>query len=190
MHLAQAEIEQFYQLWYALVWGINEKHKVIPHFTKPVYGKRITVSQREFMRIRDKMWEHPKWIARFLKENDNEEFTEQERGIILSWSEYFVPGRFIIMRHLKNYSVFMRISENEPMMLYGAKGISDSFKDICQGNIHLMVETVLIPFGDKIIYDTFLASSNISFGSGMRESLNDEYRTAKQNYGIITSLCG
>lgn len=188
MHLEQNEIEQFYKLWYALVWGINETHKVIPNFPKPVYGKRITISQEEFMHIRDKMWENPAWIDAFLSKNDNGEFTEQERSLIISWRKKFIKSKFVIMRHLKHYSVFMRISKKEPIKLYGVNGISDSFKDICQGYVPIMVSTVLIPFGGKIIYDTFLVSNNISFGPGIRETFNTDYKKAKEHFGIITTL--
>ena len=188
MHLTQVEIEEFYKLWYGLVWGVNEKQKVIPHFSKPVYGTRVTVSQEDFMKIRDEMWKNPKWIDNFLKQSDNGEFTEKQRGTILSWSKNFVNGQFVIMRHLKNYSVFMQIAENEPVKLYGVNGISDTFKDTCHGGTHVMVEVVLIPFGDKIIYDTFLVTNHISFGSGTQKIFNNEYKVSKDKHGIITSL--
>jgi len=188
MHLTKIEIEQFYRLWYSLVWEINERHKVIPHFERPFYGTRVAVSQQDFMMIRDKMWENPKWIDEFLKLNDNGEFTEKERGIILSWRNHYICDRFVIMRHLKNYSVFMHISEKEPIKLYGVVGISDSFKDMCDGFFPIMVEVVLLPFGDKIIYDSFLVSNHISFGPGIRETFNTDYKNAKEKFGIITSL--
>jgi hypothetical protein len=49
-------------------------------------------------------------------------------------------------------------------------------------------KTVLLPFKDRIVYDGLLESYNLSFGPGIRRSLNDDYRQAKRNYGIITSL--
>ena len=188
MKLTQVEIEQFYKLWYELVWGINEKQKVIPRFPKPVYGTRITISQEEFAKIRDKMWKNPKWIDNFLNQNDNGEFTEQEREIIFSWRKNFISGHFAIMRHLKNYTVFMHLSENVPIKLYGVNGISDTFKDMFQGETHILVEGAIIPFGDKIIYDTFLSLKNISFGSGMLNTFNNDYKLSKDKHGIITSL--
>lgn len=188
MHLTQIEIEHFYKLWYSLIWGINKKHKVIEHFSKPVYGKKVTVSQSEFKQIRDKMWDNPKWIDEFLKDNDNGEFTEQERGTILSWRKHFIKDRFVITRHLKNYSVLMSISENQPITLYGVNGISDSFNDMFQGIHPILAEIVLIPFGNKIIYDTFCVTYNLSFGSNIKKNINMEYRIAKSSKGVITSL--
>ncbi|MEG2686953.1 MAG: hypothetical protein RR954_07525 [Christensenellaceae bacterium] len=188
MHLTQVQIEQFYKLWYSLVWSVNEKHRVIPHFPKPVYGTKIPVSQREFMMIRDKMWGNPKWIKQYINEKGKNDFTEQECRTILDWSENHISGKFVIMRHHKNYSVFMHIPENGAVKLYGVKGISDSFKDICQEQTNILVDAVLIQFQDKIIYDTFLVSDNVYFGAGIRETFRNDYNQSKQAYGIITSL--
>ncbi|WP_317854480.1 hypothetical protein [Chakrabartyella piscis] len=187
MNLSQKEIEQFYKLWYTLVWRINKKHKVIPFFPKPIYENGLMVSQEKFMEVRDKMWENPQWIDEFLAEYNNGEFTEKEREIIQSWREHFIKDRFIIVKHLKNYSVFMRASENQ-VILYGAMGISDSFHTICRGEAPLFVSTVLIPFGDKIIYDTFLVMNNIHFGTSLRKGILNDYRKAKADRGIITSI--
>lgn len=188
MHLTQKDIELFYKLWYALTWGINEMQGVIPRFEKPVYGTRINVLMEDFAKIRDKMWDSPNLIDDFLKENDNGELSEQERAIIMSWRNHYIRDRFVIMRHLKNYSVFMRISEDEPAKLYGVTGISDSFKDMCREQTHILVEIVLIPFGDRIIYDSLLAPYDVSFGSSIRKTFNDDYKESKTKFGIITNL--
>jgi hypothetical protein len=51
-----------------------------------------------------------------------------------------------------------------------------------------MTETVLLPFKDRIIYDGLLSGYNISFGGGMKRMLNDSYRQAKAQLGIVTTL--
>ena len=48
-----------------------------------------------------------------------------------------------------------------------------------------VVEAVLLPFKDKIIYDSFLGARNISFGKGVRDSIKDAYEQAKVKTGII-----
>jgi len=188
MHLTQKEIEQFYKLWYALIYGVNKIHKVLPSFNKPVYGTNVDVSQEQFCAIRDEMWNNPQWIDEFLKMHDDGEFTESERAIIYSWRKKFVRSRFVIMKHLAKYSVLMSFGDEKETKLYGALGISDSFKDMCDSYAPIMVDAVLLPFGEKIIFDSFIASYNISFGSGMRASLKDTYDEVKFSNGIITSL--
>jgi hypothetical protein len=53
-----------------------------------------------------------------------------------------------------------------------------------------MVETALLPFKDKIIYDGLLSSPGpaIAFGPGIRGMLNETYQQAKDRHGIVTTL--
>jgi len=51
-----------------------------------------------------------------------------------------------------------------------------------------MLETVLLPFEDKIVYDSFFSSYNVSFGKGIRETLEIDYNNAKNTYGIMTNF--
>lgn len=52
----------------------------------------------------------------------------------------------------------------------------------------LYVETVLLPFMNRIIYDGLFSKYTISFGRGMREMLRDTYNKAKNNNQIIISI--
>jgi hypothetical protein len=40
----------------------------------------------------------------------------------------------------------------------------------------------------QIIYDSLLVPYSVSFGSGIRRSLNEDYRQAQERDGVITSL--
>jgi hypothetical protein len=62
------------------------------------------------------------------------------------------------------------------------------FVQLKRGLLAVMTEAVLIPFKNKIIYDGLLSSYNVIFGAGIKRSLNDSYRQAKQRLGIVTSL--
>ncbi|MHB1152539.1 MAG: DUF6398 domain-containing protein [Eubacteriales bacterium] len=189
MNLTLSEIALFYKLWYSLIWSINEKYKVIPCFKKPEYGTRVSVNVEEFMKVRNAMWDNPERIDEFLCDHDNGEFTEQERGIITEWRKHFVKGKFLIIKHLTKYSVLMTFEET-PNFLYGVCGISDPVKDSMPYPIPFLADLVLLPFGDKIIYDSLAAVNHISFGSGMRSNMKKWYDEAKEKYGIIEVLNG
>ena len=185
MKLTQQEITQFYKIWCALIWGINERHGIVPKFEKPVYGKNM--KQEPFIAIRKELWDNPEWIDEFIRDNEYGGLTESELGILADWRKNFIKDRFVIMRHLKNYSVFMTMEENPK--LYGVCGISDSFKDmIPSAALPFMLETTLLPFKDKIIYDSLIASSNISFGSNYRSSFKESYNEVKAKIGIIENM--
>ena len=47
---------------------------------------------------------------------------------------------------------------------------------------------MLLPFQGKFIYDGLISGYNITFGGGVKRTLNEEYKQAKEAFGIITSL--
>jgi len=184
MMLTESEVALFYKLWYALIWGINQKCKLVPAFKKPVYGEKV--NRAPFIAFREKLWENPQWIDDFLCDNDYGELTEMERGILSGWCDHFVKGRFIVMKHLTRYSVFMSVEE--PDRLFGVCGISDPIKQVGGYPVPFMVETVLLPFSDRIIYDSFIGTFNIAFGKGTRDSLKESYLEAIKKTGIIENM--
>ena len=189
MKLTEQEIALFYKLWYRLVWGINEKHRVIQKFKKPVYGTRLTVSMEAFVIIRDQIWEHPQWIDEFLADTENYEFTELERGIIVLWRKHFVKGKFLVFKHLQKHSVLMRF-DKQPNMLYGVCGISDPIKVAFPQSLPFLVNMVLLPFMGKVIYDGIASEYNIAFGPGLRSDAKEWFAESQKMYGIVEMLNG
>ena len=51
-----------------------------------------------------------------------------------------------------------------------------------------MVQTVLLPFEGRIVYDGLMTGYNISFGPGIRRSLKESFEDAKTRQGIVTAL--
>lgn len=185
MNLSQTDISLFYKLWYELNWSINQKYGIVPGFDKPIYGQRV--DQQTFITIRNELWKNPHWIDEFLSDNEFGNLNEVERGMLSRWRNEYVQGRFLIMKHTNKYSVFMNTDQNGT--LYGVCGISNSFKDLIPAAaLPLMVETVLIPFKDKIICDSLLNTYNVSFGSGMRGEFKESYNIAKKKLGIIEQM--
>ncbi|MDR0373398.1 MAG: DUF6398 domain-containing protein [Nitrososphaerota archaeon] len=184
MKLPQSEIELFYKLWGTLIWTINQKHKIVPAFKKPVYGERI--NETPFIVIRPKLWENPQWIDDFLCENEFNKLNEIECEILKDWRKNFIKDRFIVVKHLKPYSVFMTFEDSAK--LYGVCGISTSIKETVLYDVPYIVDAVLLPFKGKIIYDSFLGPHSVSFGKGLRDSIKDSYEKAKETTGIIEAI--
>jgi hypothetical protein len=66
--------------------------------------------------------------------------------------------------------------------------LSQPFKDLIGPYLPVLTQTVLLPFKGVIVYDGLMSSYNISFGPGIRRSLNESFKDAKARHGIITSL--
>jgi len=185
MHLTQQEINQFFKIWCALIWGVNEKHIFIPKFEKPIYGTS-TMIKEPFIHIREELWKNPNLIDEFIRDYNYGELSEAELGILADWRKYFVKGRFIVIKHTKKYSVFM--TESKPTKLYGVCGISDSIKDTLPHGMPFIVNAVILPFNSKIIYDSLLASYNISLGKNIRDDLKSAYKKTLETVGIIENM--
>ena len=106
-------------------------------------------------------------------------------ALVDSW-KYRVVGDFYVFRYLKKHTVFL--SNESPMRAYGVLGIVSPIEEILGPYLPILVQAVLLPFGDRIIYDSLLSSYSIYFGGGWRGSLKDAYRQIQEREGIITSL--
>jgi hypothetical protein len=84
------------------------------------------------------------------------------------------------------YTVFL--SSAEQPVAYGVLALSQPFEDLVGPYLPVFTETVLLPFKGKIVYDGLMNSYNISFGGGIRRSLNESFKEAKARHGIVTSL--
>ncbi|MEX2215273.1 MAG: DUF6398 domain-containing protein [Phycisphaeraceae bacterium] len=47
---------------------------------------------------------------------------------------------------------------------------------------------MLLPLKDRIVYDGLMATYRVSFGAGIRSSLNESFKDAKTRLGIVTAL--
>jgi len=85
---------------------------------------------------------------------------------------------------LKKHAIFIRDDE-----VYGVLGLSHEIAQVEGGmSLPAMVETVLLPFKDRIVYDGLLNRYNVVLGPGIRKRLKETYMSAKRNGRIITSL--
>ena len=183
-NLENEEGDHFYKLWIPLLGTVKTNCDALEGETGSPDGKRTMMIND----VRDKLWAHPEWIDDHLA-GEGAGLPEEDKEILRSWRDNFVFGRFAVMRHLKKYSVFMPLSGDA--RLYGVIGITDSVEDtLIMYSVPCVVETALIPFKGRIIYDSLLAVSPVSFGGGFKKSFNEQYNDAKAVTGIIEALGG
>jgi hypothetical protein len=123
-------------------------------------------------------------IDSFISENPFN-FDSEELGIIESWKNH-IKDRFLLVTHLKKYSVFMTTGKDQKV--YGVIGIFGKVEGVVPPFMPQFVETTLLPFKGQIIFCGLFRFYNIRIGSGMRGGIQAEYQKAKRRYGIITSL--
>ena len=183
MILDPKDVQVFFQLQRSLFCFVNLRLNVIPEkIVTPDEMGRVSLEQR--VKVRDALNANVDLIQQFVEENPHQ-LAEEELAIVESW-RHQVTGRFYLIRTLKNYSVFL--SAKDPHIAYGVLALSQPFEEMLRQDLPVMIETVLLPFRNKIVYDGILAPYSVSFGPGLRRSLNESYKDAKERHGIVTSL--
>ena len=134
--------------------------------------------------IRDKLYDDPSLFGGFIEENPFN-LGEEMLEIVKLWQRHFIRGRFIILKYLKRYAVFL--DPFDPPRAYGVLALTDPF-NVFFPYLPVLVETVLLPFRGKIVYDGLVEDLNVYFGPGIRKDLNLLYRRARSLYGLITRL--
>lgn len=174
-----------YRLFMKLNWAL------LAHTAnrKGLLKKKVMPAQMEKARLEDKMlaWEaiceNPQLIDEFQKQNPAG-LTSEELDLLAGWKA-LIHGEFVIIRHLKNHSIFLHQRSN---YAYGVVALADEFQEIIGSAVPVIVRTILLPFKEKIVYSGFLETFNIHFGSGIDKGLNRQYQESKARYGIITQL--
>ena len=187
MHLSQQEIVTFFRLWIDLIWGINEKHTVVPHFQKPVYGIGKAIDQNTIFAVSDKMWDNPEWMDEFIADAGNSQLSQQDKAIIQSWRNNYVKGTFIAVKQRAKGSILIQC-EKEPPLLYMVSGISESIKDTLLCSFPVIFDTILIPFGDRIIYYGFFINRMPLTDMVEINKIQHSYQLIKSKHGVIETL--
>ncbi|MFM7449475.1 MAG: hypothetical protein ACKO24_12865 [Leptolyngbyaceae cyanobacterium] len=145
------------------------------------YAQNIALEDKA--KVRNALYQHPGLIDAFLTENP-QGFSEDQLAIVAQWKK-FIKGKFYIERKLKKYTIFIRDND----AVYGVLGLQSDFDEMFYpSQLPLLVEAVLLPFKDVIIYDGLLQGYNIFFGGGISGDLKEIYLRAKQRGEIIESL--
>lgn len=183
MLLTQTEVQQFFKLHRSLMFFVNQQLQVLPDRIETAndYAQQPTGAR---IKVHKAFLDEIDLIEKFIGDNPAG-LSEDELEIVHSW-RHLVTGKFFIFRYLRKYTVFLS-SKDQPIA-YGVYALTEPFEDLVGPYLPVMTQTTLLPFRDKIVYDSILNSYRISFGAGIRRNLKEDYETAKKRLGIVTSL--
>jgi len=181
MKLSKEDVDLYYRLHWSLLSYVNQKYRVIGELIEPILMQK---NPQKVMELYGKLFSNLELIDSFAAENPSN-FSSEELDIVRSWKNY-VKDRFLIVAHLKDYSVFMTTGKDQKA--YGVLGLTDKIEDVVPPLMPLFVDTILFPFKGSIIYCGLMSTYNIHIGSNMRRSIQAEYQKAKSRFGITTSI--
>jgi hypothetical protein len=183
MLLTPQDVELFFKLHRALMFFVNQRLRVLPDdVASPDAFSALSPEVR--LKVRDAFLKHTDLIQQFVDESPTR-LTSDELDIVRSW-RHLVLGKFYVFRQLKKYMVFL--STDKQPVAYGVLALSQPFEELIGPYLPVLTETVLLPFKGVIVYDGLMSSYRISFGPGIRRSLNESFKDAKARHGIVTSL--
>ncbi len=182
MQRAPDEVTRFYRIWFVLLRYVNDRRHVSASLpARPAEG---TLQPAHAVALRDALWADDALCAGFIAANPAA-LPPADLALVGSW-RHRVAGRFFIERYLTKHTIFL--SEVTPVHAYGVLGLVSPIEEIVGPSVPIYVQTVLLPFEGRIIYDSLLASYALTFGSGIRRSLREAYRATQERDGLITSL--
>ena len=180
MKITKKDAELFFELMWALQHFVNLNLKIFPNISGVNEYAKCTAEEK--FQVSKALYENKELIDSFVEENP-QNFSKEQLSIVSKWKS-FIKGKFCVERFLKKYAIFMH-DDN----VYGVLGLYQGLNELIHpSNLPLYIETVLLPFKGKIIYDGLFQSYNISFGGGIKRTLKESYMVAKQNNRIIESL--
>lgn len=182
MSLSPEEVARFYGIWWPLLRFVNTQRQIVAEL--PEDPKTAAINIEHAQQIRDVLWASEDLREAFIRENPAD-LSPADLALVGSW-RYRNAGEFFILRHLKHYTVFF--AGKPSAQAYAVHGLVSAIEDVVDWPLPVVVQAVLLPFEDKIIYDSLLAPYAVQFGPGIREDLNHAYRLVQERGGILTTL--
>lgn len=183
MLLPEHELHIFFKLHQSLMFFVNKRLKVVPNeATSPIEYARLSPELR--FSVHEAFVSNLELCESFADENSFG-FSQSDLEIVRSW-KHLVTGKFFILRELKEQTIFL--SATPPSIAYSVAALSHPITELVGTNLPKLVQTTLLPFKGMIVYDGLLYPYQLPKMPGLRQSLNESLKEAKDRIGIVTSL--
>jgi hypothetical protein len=185
--LSPQDSDAFVRLWSCIDAYVNTRTKVLPGFLTPEQLRGTKPDQLQ--QVRKNVWEQRTLLDEFVSENP---FSLSSAELIeVQLFRHAVRGRFFVERCLKDYAVFVSAGQGAPSV-YAVGGLTERIDDVLYRGSGLgyatLVETTLVPFRGRIVWDGIVSLYNITFGPGARRGFKDAYIRAKDRGAVVLSL--
>jgi hypothetical protein len=157
MTLTNIEYKSFLKIHIEFLFFVGQNSKIIDD--KMDFKKFVDADFPVKLKCRDFFLDNQTMLDDYLTTNFNKLTTEQIS--ILTGFKKTITSEFVIFKCLPNNAIFIDIKDNK---FYAVKGLGDSF-DHFFDRFPVLVQTTILPFKNQIIYDGFMKSQGIYFGS-------------------------
>jgi hypothetical protein len=180
MTLTDIEYKTFLKIHIDFLFFAGQKSKIIDDTMD--FKKFVDTGFSVKLKCRDFFLDNKKMLDDYLTTNFDK-LTNNEISILSDFKKT-ITSDFVIFKCLTNNAIFIDTKDNR---FYAVKALGDGF-DHFFDRFPVLVQTTILPFNDHIIYDGFMKSQGIYFGSGMKSTMNEDYKLAKRNQQILTTI--
>src|SRR5436309_1344092 len=129
-----------------LMLFVNRRRRIVPDMLPADFDGPWLPSQ--VVQIRDALWADDSLLEAFVAKNPAK-LPAEDLEIAASW-RHRREGDFFFLRQLKKYSIFIAAKESA---VYGVLGLASTLDEVVPF-IPCYARAVLLPFEDRIIYDS------------------------------------
>ena len=177
-HLHKNDAKLFYKLYFALLEYTNDNYKINNNISK-IYQQE-GLNPEDLIPINDYLWENRRVIDNFIKDNKYN-FNEEELNIVKKFESAINDEMLFIVGFEREYTEILSTDGK----IYMIKGINSDIDEIFDANnLPYVVQTTLLMFKDKIIYNGFFAEPPIDAGNSFKEMILGEYSNAMRYYHL------
>ena len=179
MKLTEKEINQFYNLYKALLLYVNKKNSIL----SKIVSEGFLFEKAE--KVRNYLVKNISIIDQYVAENPDH-LNKEELKIISSF-KYGLCGDFFILKHDK---VCTYLYDPENKKSYGIDPLDEDLENFVFDELSgpVLVNMFLLPFKKRIIFDGILLFPKIFFGKNYERELKAKYEEAILKHGLITSF--
>ncbi|MDR0639375.1 MAG: hypothetical protein LBG27_10845 [Spirochaetaceae bacterium] len=181
MMLSKWERDLFFQVWRGLLSFVNERYGIDPSFGYPKKAGAVN-SRRTVFQLRNKLWENDSIIDDYIQET---KLYSAHKNILYRWKKR-IDKRFVIIKYFRKYALL----GDEDNNLYRVLGISNPIEECFENGETppIIAHTSLLPFNNKIIYDSFLKIENADVEEKFKIIYEKNKDTEVNEESIITRI--
>ncbi len=180
MTLTDIEYKTFLSIHLDLLYYAGQQSNIVADDINFVMFVDLDLSTK--LKCRDFLLENNQLLDNYISTYSDQLTTEQIS--ILTGFKKTISSDFVIFKCLTNNAIFIDAKDNR---FYAVKALRDSF-DHFFDRFPVLIKTTILPFNNQIIYDGFIKTTGVYFGSGMTSTMKENYKQAKKNNQIRMTL--
>ncbi len=173
MHLTLQQNDRFFDIMNTLLLYVNERFSVVADFMLDDFDPAV---EAKASIVAQTLWDNVEVIDDFVRDNPYG-LSQSDLRIAEAWKDR-LQGVFTLVRHEGGLAL-LTDGEN----VFAVAGLEVDM-DEALGRAPALVETVLLPFGDLIVYDGFAHIGDIGSDATSRRAVENAFEKARAN-GIV-----